>query len=49
MSPTKLENAPAIAQLVTHILQIGIPHVLNGKDKALLILIQTFSDIGEDF
>jgi hypothetical protein len=45
----RFEYAPAITQLVAHILQISIPHVVYGEDEAVLVLIQTFSDIGEDF
>jgi hypothetical protein len=41
------DYAPAVTQLITHILQIGIPHVVNGEDEAVLVLIKTFSDIGE--
>jgi hypothetical protein len=44
---TKTGDAPAITQLVAHILQIGIPHIVNGKDEAVLVLIEAFSDIGE--
>jgi hypothetical protein len=42
-----LDDAPAIAQLIAHILQIGIPHIVNAKDKAVLVLIKAFLDIGE--
>jgi hypothetical protein len=42
-------NIPAIVQLIAHILQIRIPHILNGKYEAVLVLIQTFPDIGKEF
>lgn len=42
-------NIPAIAQLIPHILQVRIPHVLHAKDKAMLIAIERLAHISKEF
>ena len=42
------ENFLAIRKLRSHIFQIGISHVLNREDKAVLVSVETFSDVGEE-
>ena len=34
-------NLPAVPKLISYVLEIGIPHVLNAKDKDVLVFINT--------
>lgn len=40
------QNSPAISKLRAHILQVCIAHVINRKDKQMLIVLDTFANIG---
>jgi len=42
------KNEPAIIKLAPDVLQVGIAHVLDGEDEAELVLVQAFSNIGEE-
>lgn len=44
-----LKNVPAITrQLPSHILEVVVAHVVDAKDKEVLVLRDTFSDVGEE-
>lgn len=45
----KRDNKPAIVKLVPDILEVGVAHVLDGEDEAVLVLIEAFSHVGEEF
>lgn len=38
---------PAFGELCAHIFQIGVPHVIDGEHKEMVILLNAFADIGE--
>lgn len=44
---TKGKYTPAIAKVCSHFFQVGIAHVLDGENKAGLILVDGFPDIVE--
>ncbi len=39
---------PAVTQFIPYILQIGVPHIIDGEDVAILVLIETFPHIGKE-
>ena len=39
-------SLPAVSEFGAHILQVGIPHVVDGEHKKMVILLHTFPDIG---
>lgn len=41
-------SEPAIIEIVAHILQVRIAHVLDREDETVLVLIETFPHIGEE-
>lgn len=43
------KNKPAIVELISDIFQVGVAHVLDGEDEAVLVLIEAFSHVGEEF
>lgn len=46
-SPIKFHGSlPAVSEFGAHILQVGIPHVVDGEHKEMVILLHTFPDIG---
>ena len=41
-----LKDGPTIRQLRPHILEVGIPHILNRKDEAVGVFGDAFLDVG---
>lgn len=37
---------PAVTELSAHILQIGVPHVIDRKDEKMVIFLDAFPDVG---
>lgn len=41
-------NLPAVAEVCSHLLQVGVAHVLDGEDKTCLILVERLPDLCEE-
>jgi hypothetical protein len=37
---------PAVTKLSAHILQVGVPHVIDRKDEKMVIFLDAFPDVG---
>lgn len=40
-------RVPAITQLIAHILQVRISHIVHREDEAVLVLVEAFPDVRE--
>jgi len=39
---------PTVCKLGAYVFEVGVAHILNGENEAELVLVDRFSDIGEE-